>query len=214
MTFITLEGGEGAGKGSVQKALAALLRRAGADVLVTREPGGSPEGSRIRALVVESGGAEWDPLCELLLLMADRAQHCARVIRPALSAGRTVICDRFEASTFAYQGAGKGIRPDLIASLQATVAEGLEPDLTLLLDVDPEVGLARSARRLQTIASREDRFETLDLAFHGRVRASFLEQARRNPQRWLLIDASRPLSTVLADAERRVADRLGLKIER
>lgn len=208
MSFVTLEGGEGAGKGSVLAALAESLRKTGRDVLVTREPGGAPEGAAIRALIVESGAGDWDPLCELLLLMADRAQHVARVIRPALKAGRTVLCDRFDGSTYAYQGAGKGLAPALIASLQAIVAEGARPDLTLLLDVDPAVGLARSARRLRTIASREDRFETLDLAFHERVRACFLDQARADPQRWIVIDANRPLATVRADALDEIARRL------
>lgn len=208
MSFFTLEGGEGAGKGSVLASLAEFLREKGSDLVVTREPGGTHEGAAIRALVVESGAGEWDPLCELLLLMADRAQHVARVIRPALAAGRVVLCDRFEGSTYAYQGAGKGLSPDLIASLQSTVAEGIAPTLTILLDVDPVIGLARSARRLQTIASREDRFETLDLAFHERVRACFLDQARANPRRWIVIDANRPLDAVLAEAFERVGRRL------
>jgi dTMP kinase len=207
MSFITLEGGEGAGKGSVLASLADLLREMGLDVVVTREPGGTREGAAIRTLVVESGSGEWDPLCELLLLMADRAQHVARIIRPALEAGRTVVCDRFEGSTYAYQGAGKGLSPALIASLQSIVAEGLAPNLTIFLDVDPATGLARSTRRLQTIASREDRFETLDLAFHERVRACFLDQARANPQRWIVIDANRPLDGVLTDVREQVAKR-------
>lgn len=210
MSFITLEGGEGAGKGSILASLTVLLQKAGADLVVTREPGGTREGASIRALVVESRESEWDPLCELFLLMADRAQHVARVIRPALENGQTVLCDRFDGSTFAYQGAGKGLKADLIASLQSIVAAGAVPDLTILLDVDPAIGLARSARRLQTLTSREDRFETLDLAFHQRVRACFLEQARTNPQRWIVIDANRLVEDVLADALEHVTRRLKL----
>jgi len=210
MSFITIEGGEGAGKGSVLAALAEFLRRVGRDVVVTREPGGTPEGAAIRSLVVERGAGEWTPLSELLLLMADRAQHVERVIRPAIEAGQTVLCDRFLGSTYAYQGAGKGLAESLIDSLQDVVSTKIMPDLTLLLDVEPAVGLARSAKRLGAESSREDRFETLDLAFHERVRASFIRQAGMDPARWTIIYANRPLEIVTAEALTQVALRLGL----
>jgi dTMP kinase len=135
--FIAVEGGEGAGKGSVIERLSSALRHAGKLPLVTREPGGTEAGRAVRALVVERG-YDWDPMAELLLIMADRAQHVARVIRPALATGQVVLCDRFVGSTIAYQGAGRGIAPATIAALQDIACGGLAPDMTLLLDVDPE----------------------------------------------------------------------------
>lgn len=208
MSFIVLEGGEGAGKGSILKALAAELRARGCDPVVTREPGGAPETENIRALLVDERTADWDPLCELMLLMADRAQHVARVIKPALAKGRHVVCDRFEASTYAYQGAGKGIDAGIIASLQKLAAADIAPDLTILLDVDPTTGLARSARRLRCAGSREGRFEALDIEFHRRVRDSFRQQASRAPDRWIVVDANRPLDLVQEEAVARTIERI------
>lgn len=205
--FVTLEGGEGAGKGSALNALRDALARAGHDVLVTREPGGSPACEAIRSLIVERAH-DWTPRSELLLLMADRAEHVERLIRPALAAGRTVLCDRFDASTYAYQGAGKGLDASAIACLQAIAAQDAIPDLTVLLDVDPQIGLARSMRRLTSAGSTEDRFETLGVEFHARVRESFLAQARAAPDRWIVIDASAPLQTVAQHAVESLLKRL------
>lgn len=197
--FVTLEGGEGAGKGSTLVALAEALRADGHTVVVTREPGGTDGSAAIRALVVERKH-DWTPLSELLLLMADRAEHVARLVRPSLDAGLTVLCDRFEASTFAYQGAGKNIEAALIAQLQAVAAPDLVPDLTILLDVDPTIGLARSMQRLAAAGSSEDRFEKLGPSFHARVRESFLTQARAAPKRWIVVDAQLPVDQMIAAA--------------
>jgi dTMP kinase len=202
--FVVIEGGEGAGKGSALASLESALRRAGYDPLVTREPGGGGGTAALRALIVESGGAEWTPLAELFLLMADRAQHVARVVRPMLEAGRAVLCDRFGGSTLAYQGAGKGLPTSLIENVHESASGGLAPDLTMLFDVDPEKGLARSTQRLSASASLEDRFEKLDAAFHARVRACFLEQARVRAGEWIVIDANQPLDSVIQDAVSRL----------
>lgn len=207
--FATFEGGEGAGKGSVIAALAEDLAARGLKPLATREPGGSEDTVPVRALLVQRGW-QWTPTAELLLMMADRAQHVAGTIRPALALGQIVLCDRFGASSFAYQGAGKGLPTEDIASLQKMAAGDTVPDLTVLLDVPPQVGLARSMKRLAADGSNESRFEALELAFHERVRASFLEQARQDPKRWVVIDASQPLAEVIAQVRRTLFPRLGI----
>jgi len=170
--LIVFEGGEGAGKTSAMHALASTLD----NPLLTREPGGTEEGLKLRALLLATDSPVWDPVAELLLLTAARVQHVNRVIRPALEAGRIVLCDRFIGSTLAYQGAGRGLDEAFILSLHRQAVGGLMPDLTILLDIDPRVGLARSARRLDAARSDEGKFEALDLAFHDRVRAAFLAQ--------------------------------------
>ena len=190
--FIVFEGGEGAGKTTVMHAVAARL---GNRALVTREPGGTPEGLALRALLLAGDAPDWDPTAELLLMVAARVQHVARVIRPALAAGRVVLCDRFVGSTLAYQGAGRGLDCAFIVDLHRQ-AVGLWPDLTVLLDVDPRVGLPRSGRRLATSGQDEGRFEALDLAFHVRVRESFLSQAAGT--RSVVVDAAAPEGVVRA----------------
>ena len=190
--FIVFEGGEGAGKTTVMHAVAARL---GNRALVTREPGGTPEGLALRALLLAGDAPDWDPTAELLLMVAARVQHVARVIRPALAAGRVVLCDRFVGSTLAYQGAGRGLDCAFIVDLHRQ-AVGLWPDLTVLLDVDPRVGLLRSGRRLATSGQDEGRFEALDLAFHVRVRESFLSQAAGT--RSVVVDAAAPEGVVRA----------------
>lgn len=182
--FIVFEGGEGAGKTTAMNAVADAL---GARAMVTREPGGTPEGLALRGLLLAEDGPDWDPMAELLLMVAARVQHVARVIRPALAAGRVVLCDRYLASTLAYQGAGRGLPEDFIMNLH-NAAVGLMPDLTVLLDVDPRTGLMRSGRRLAAGALHEGRFEALGLKFHERVRASFLMQAAAT--RTVVIDAN------------------------
>ncbi len=194
--FIVFEGGEGAGKTTAMAAVAAQL---GERALVTREPGGTPEGLALRALLLADDAPDWDPTAELLLMVAARVQHVARVIRPALAAGRVVLCDRFVGSTLAYQGAGRGLDSGFILDLHRQ-AVGLLPDLTVVLDVDPRVGLLRSERRLAASGQDEGRFEGLDLAFHARVRESFLTQAAN--LRSVVIDAAAPA----ADVEQAVMD--------
>jgi dTMP kinase len=196
--FIVLEGGEGSGKTSICAALCAALRAEGHDVLATREPGGTPEGLALRALLLSGDGYDWDPGAELLLMVAARIQHVARVIAPALARGQMVVCDRFVGSTLAYQGAGRGLPVGLITDLHDRLVGGLQPDLTVFLDVDPRVGLARSVRRLGVAAEDEGRFEALDLAFHERVRAAFLAQAAAAPARSITVDAGRPIADVQA----------------
>ncbi len=163
--FIVLEGGEGSGKTSV---LAALSGSLGGTALFTREPGGTPEGLALRGMLLSSGGFTWDAGAELLLMTAARVQHVKRVIAPALAQGRVVVCDRFLGSTLAYQGAGRGLQLDVILDLHERFVGGLRPDLTIFLDVDPRVGLVRSARRLGEAGVDEGRFESLDLAFEPR----------------------------------------------
>lgn len=197
--FLVFEGGEGSGKTSVSAALCQALLSAGLDVLVTREPGGTPEGTALRALLLAADGYDWDGGAELLLMTAARIQHVQRVIAPALAAGRAVVCDRFVGSTLAYQGAGRGLPGALIMDLHAQLVGGLRADLTVFLDIDPGVGLSRSVRRLGQAKDDEGRFEALDLAFHERVRAAFLAQAAADPGRSLVVDAARPLSAVQSD---------------
>lgn len=206
--FIVFEGGEGAGKGSVLSAVAEWLQAQGIDPLCTRAPGGTIEGQVIRSALVQSG-ANWEPTAELLLMMADRAQHVGRLLRPALEAGRVVLCDRFVGSTIAYQGGGRGLSSKLIGELQAVAAADVSADLTLLLDVPPAIGLKRSLKRLAEEKSSEDLFERLDIGFHERVRASFLAQAAADPEHWTVIDASRPIDVVIAEVQSRLAELLG-----
>ncbi|EKX59594.1 dTMP kinase [Cereibacter sphaeroides] len=188
--FLAVEGIDGSGKSGIVRSLAAHLGAEGRDVLVTREPGGTPEGEAIRGLVLAGADEAWDPMAELLLMTAARVQHVRRVIAPALAQGRVVISDRYAGSTLAYQGTGRGLSEDFIRTLHAEATGDLWPDLTLVLDLEAGIGLARSRRRLTGETLDEGRFESLDLAFHERIRAAFLAQAARDPGRHAVIDAS------------------------
>ncbi len=194
--FITLEGIEGAGKSTVAQALAAELGRRGIDVVLTREPGGTPLAERVRELVLGRGAESVDPVAELLLMMAARSLHLANLIRPALARGSWVVCDRFTDATRAYQGAGRGVDTALIETLAAAVQRGLEPDRTLLLDVPVALGLARARQR----AHGGDRFEDETRRFFERVRAGYLALARAAPARCRVIDASVDAPAVVAAA--------------
>lgn len=194
--FITLEGPEGAGKSTNRDYLAERLRAAGCDVLLTREPGGTPLAERIRALLLEPSDEPMAADTELLLVFAARAQHLARVIRPALAAGRVVLCDRFTDATYAYQGGGRGLAQERIAALEQFVQGELRPDLTLVFDLPVEVGLARAAAR-----GRLDRFEQEARSFFEAVRQTYLARARLAPQRYRLLDAAQPLAAVQADLD-------------
>lgn len=198
--FLAVEGGDGAGKGGVVAALAAALIAAGHDVLATREPGGTPEGEALRALLVASDGPDWDPRAELLLMTAARIQHVEHVIRPALAAGRIVVCDRWLGSTLAYQGAGRGIPQSDILALHRMMLGDFHPDLVLVIDVDPETGLGRSRNRLVETARDEGRFEAIADDFHARVRDSFRAQAAADPARHRRLDGHPPAATVAAAA--------------
>lgn len=193
--FITFEGGEGAGKSTQSKKLAAALKKHGISSITTREPGGSPGAEEIRGLIVHGEPRRWDTLTETLLIFAARADHVARTIKPALASGKWVICDRFTDSTFAYQGAGRGLARETIRRLETIVLDDFRPDLTLILDLPVETGLARTKSRGQG----PTRFENFDIEFHERLRQAFLVIARRSRERCVVIDASANAAAV-ADA--------------
>lgn len=206
--FITFEGGEGAGKSTQAERLAASLRRQGRDVLVTREPGGSPLAERVRALLLTADLPPRDALADVLLFYAARADHLASVIRPALAAGTWVISDRFSDSTRAYQGAAGGIAAPVIDALDAIVVGPTQPDLTILLDLDVATGLARAGAR-RGAGEAVDRFEGESAAFHTALREAYLAIARGSPGRVAVIDAARPVEAIAAEVVAVVAARLG-----
>lgn len=201
--FITLEGGEGAGKSSNLEWLAERLRQAGVAVTVTREPGGTELAERIRAVLLDPGPEPMADTTELLLVFAARAQHLAARIRPALARGDWVLCDRFMDATWAYQGAGRGLDRDAIAALESLVLEGLSPDRTLLFDVPVDQGMARAGKR-----SSPDRIEREELAFFERVRQCYLDRAAAEPERFRLIDAGADLGAVRAQLETHLQEML------
>lgn len=195
--FISLEGGEGSGKSTQCKLLAEWLRGLGHDVVLTREPGGTPGAEEIRALLVQGEAGRWEPMTEALLHFAARRDHVGKVIRPALGRGAWVVSDRFFDSTLAYQGYGHGLGAAPIALLRKLVLDDFAPGLTLLLDLPIEVGLERAGRR----RSADARYESMGEAFHRRVRDGFHAIAAAEPERVAVIDATRPLEAV-ADAVR------------
>lgn len=197
--FITLEGPEGGGKTTQAQALAEWLRARGQAVVITREPGGDPLSEQIRALL-QDPSLPLAPRAELLLFLAARAQHVAQVIRPALERGETVLCDRFSDSTIAYQSFGAGLPIASVRALNTFATDGLEPDLTLLLDLDVAVGLQRQ--------QEWTRMELRGQEFHRRVREGFLHLAKTNPERIRIIDAGQPLEAVAAAVRAAVAARL------
>jgi dTMP kinase len=204
--FITLEGGEGAGKSTQAKRLAATLKSRGLECLVTREPGGSPGAEEIRKLLVEGEPGRWDAVTETLLLFAARADHIARKIKPALATGKWVISDRFTDSTYAYQGAGRGLDRETIRRIEAASTNAFKPELTLVLDLPPETGLARAVAR----NTNETRFEGFDLAFHTKLREAFREIVQREPDRCVFIDATGTEDKVAELIWRAVAGRFNL----
>jgi dTMP kinase len=191
--FLTVEGGEGVGKSTQIAALRAHLEAHGLTVELTREPGGTPFAERVRGVLLEASEEAVDPLAELLLVFAARAQHLARRIRPALAAGRWVLCDRFTDATFAYQGGGRGVDAATIARLAELVHGGLWPDLTLYLDLPPAEGLERMRAR-----GTPDRFESEAETFFDRVRAAYLARAEAEPSRFAVVDASGDVDAVHA----------------
>ncbi len=201
--FITLEGGEGAGKTTQINKLAERLTRENYKVITTREPGGTPEGEKIRSLLVRNGGEKWSPLAEVLLILAARVMHVERVVRPALYSGKVVICDRFSDSTLAYQGYGRGVPLENIEKLTLDLLGELKPDLTFILDVDPAIGLKRSTKRMAREShpelQAEDRFERMEMEFHEKVREGFLDIARKEPKRCEIVNAM-DTAEVMAEA--------------
>ncbi|MCC3302579.1 dTMP kinase [Arthrobacter sp. zg-Y895] len=198
--FIAMEGGDGAGKSTQAQRLAAALQETGRTVLRTREPGGTPVGEQLRALVLEHGNGEIDARTEALIFAASRAAHVQQIIEPALAAGTVVVCDRYVDSSIAYQGAGRQLGTDAVRTLNHWATGGLEPDLTVLLDVDPERG--RDRRTAGDAA--EDRLESEPDAFHLQIRLAFLEAAQAAPGRYLVLDAGRPMDELAETILRRV----------
>jgi dTMP kinase len=210
--FITLEGGEGAGKSTQLRRLADALAALNIACVTTREPGGSPGAEEIRALLVNGAPGRWDVVTETLLVYAARADHVARTIGPALLTDKWVLCDRFTDSTYAYQGAGRGLARETIRRIDAVVLDDFKPDLTLILDLPVEIGLARAADRAaqKSRSAGESRFEQFDTAFHERLRQAFIEIARRNPDRCIVIDAGGSEDDVAAAILAAVKRRFGL----
>ena len=205
--FITVEGGEGAGKSTQVSLLVAALGQVGIPVRATREPGGSPGGEAIRRLLLEGEGERWDAISEALLLVAARHDHVTRLTRPCLDHRVWVVSDRFADSTLAYQGYGRGVRPAQLAELHHFALGAFAPDLTLVLDLPIEIGLARAAAR-----SAADRFERLDRDFHKRLRQGFRQIAADNPARCVLIDGSGDPQTVHRAVLAAVEKRLGVRL--
>jgi len=185
--FITLEGGEGAGKSTQVRLLAAKLEEQGHKVVVTREPGGAPGAEAIRRLIVNGDTDRWTPKAEALLMFAAREDHLAQTIRPALARGEWVVCDRFVDSTMAYQGVAQGLGSEFVNDLRELVVGDDMPALTLVLDLSPETGLARAGWR----ANGEDRYERMEIEFHQTLRQAFLNIAKNEPERCVVIDAER-----------------------
>jgi len=194
--FITVEGIEGVGKSTNIDFIHRRLLDAGRDVVLTREPGGTPLAEAIRGLLLDPDYTGMDARCELQLVFAARAEHLARVIRPALAQDRWVLCDRFTDATYAYQGGGRGIDTAIIASLETLVQDSFRPDLTLLLDVPVAVGLARAGKR-----GALDRFEQEEVEFFERVRVCYLHMAQQYAARYRVIDSARPLDEVQRELE-------------
>lgn len=206
--FITLEGGEGSGKSTQARLLETALRAAGLPTLLTREPGGSPGAEEIRRLLVDGTVGRWDAETETLLHYAARRDHLTKAIKPALAAGRWVICDRFADSTLAYQGYGHGVDRRLIETLQAAILGGRSPDLTIILDLPAEEGLRRARGR----GGGGDRYERMDIGFHRRLREGYLAIGRAEPQRCVVVDAARDLDAVQAELRGLVRSRLGVAL--
>jgi dTMP kinase len=203
--FISIEGGEGAGKSTQAGLLVAALDRAGIRVRATREPGGSRGGEAIRRLLLEGEGERWDAISEALLLVAARRGHVARVIAPSLAQGAWVLSDRFADSTTAYQGYGRGVALQDLALLHRIALGDFAPDLTVILDLPVEIGLARAAAR-----SAADRFERLDREFHEKLRQGFQQIAAEDPTRCVLVDATGDPQTVHRAVVTAVEQRLGV----
>lgn len=209
--FITFEGVEGSGKTTQIKILNDMLTLRGFQTLLTREPGGTPIGDKIREVLLHSDNSGMVPLCELLMYAAGRAQHIQQVITPALKARKIVLCDRFTDATMAYQGYGRGFSQAMINDINRLAAGDLKPDLTFLLDCDPKTGLTRTDERraIRKIPLDEDRFENEPLVFHNKVRGGYLEIARRDPDRIKIVNASQNVEDMHHEIAREVLKVLG-----
>ncbi|MAZ34600.1 MAG: dTMP kinase [Thalassospira sp.] len=194
--FISFEGGEGSGKTTQIRRLESWFRQRGREVVVTREPGGSPGAEEIRNLLLTGDPGRWDAVTEALLMFASRRDHVERTIRPALAEGKVVLCDRFADSSVAYQGFGHGLGAEFIRNLWQIAIDGFKPDLTLIFDLPVEVGLERAGARFANISAAEDRFERMGTEFHQRLRNGFIEIARKNPERCEIVDANGDIDLV------------------
>lgn len=207
--FITFEGVEGSGKTTQIKLLAEHLEILGYQVVMTREPGGCPISDKIRSILLDADNHNMRPLTELLLYAAARAQHVAEVIKPAMESGCIVLCDRFTDATIAYQSCGRGIDRDTIETLNLLACQTVHPDLTVLIDCDPNIGLTRARQRIEAASGpREERFELEALEFHRRVRDGYLSLALQEPQRFLKIDGSGTITDIFATIAEQVQIRL------
>ncbi|MFH1803542.1 MAG: dTMP kinase [Pseudomonadota bacterium] len=196
--FISFEGGEGSGKSTQIRLLEQWFRKRGDDVVITREPGGSPGAEEIRTLLLTGDPGRWDAVTEALLMFASRRDHVERTIRPALAQGRVVLCDRFADSSVAYQGYGHGLGPDYIRQLWQIAIGDFKPDLTLLFDLPIETGLDRARQRFGTVSAAEDRFERMGMEFHRRLQQGFRAIATAEPDRCKMIDADGDIDVVTA----------------
>jgi dTMP kinase len=204
--FITFEGIDGSGKTTQFRILAQWLRERGKDVVETVEPGGTAIGKQIRKILLDPASADLQPRAELLLYFASRAQNVDQVIRPALDAGQTVLCDRFTDSTLVYQGCGRGLDTDVVRDLDRIACRGLKPDVTFLIDIDLETSLARAKRRNERTGPAESRIDEESAAFHERVRQGYLALAKAEPDRIVVIDGTAGIGEV----GQRIREALGL----
>lgn len=203
--FITFEGGEGAGKSTAIKRIVEKLTSEGYEIVLTREPGGTPIAEEIRNVILDKKNTAMDPRTEALLYAASRRQHLVEKVIPALIEGKLVLCDRFLDSSLAYQGGARGIGIDTVYNMNLFATEGMLPDLTILFDIKPEEGLARIAANSQREVNRLD---VEKLTFHNKVRDSFHELAKKFPERFVIVDASKTPDEVFEDAYKAIEDRL------
>ena len=208
--FITLEGIEGSGKTTQMRQLRAYFENRGHSCVLTREPGGTALGEKIRAILLDPASLELVPLAELLLYMADRAQHINSLIKPCLADGKVVLCDRYFDATVVYQGFARGLDTGFICDLHRIIFDDLKPDITFLLDLAPHIGLARAWKQLDngTRSGNESRFEEETISFHEKVRAGYLELARRQPKRIRVIDGSQDKIQIQSDIQEVLAEYL------
>lgn len=208
--FITFEGGEGSGKTTQIALLKQSLENTGKGVLTTREPGGTPEAEKIRDLIVQRDGGDWSPTAECLLFFTARHMHWHTKIKPALDTGQIVLCDRFTDSTVAYQGYGHGFDLETIKKIKNVSIGDVEPNLTIILDIAVNEGLARAGKRMEDSSSTEDRFERIGTEFHEKLRQGYLTIAKQNPQRCLVIDATQSVETIQDQIFSAVKERLSI----
>ncbi|MEM9397268.1 MAG: dTMP kinase [Pseudomonadota bacterium] len=201
--FITIEGGEGAGKSTAVELIRTRFHEASIPLTCTREPGGTALGEQLRELLLTPQSTDIDPLAELLMMFAARAQHLTKLVRPELDKGHCVLCDRFTDASYAYQGWGRGLGSEPVSVLEKLVQGSLQPDVTILLDVSPATGLARARGRAAL-----DRFEQEDVAFYERVRAAYLDRAETQADRYLVVNADQALTTVEAELHRHLDELL------